>query len=143
MGSSVSTNGKPQSPPATVVSLGPQACADRWTPDRGAKSQPAPKLGLAATMASESTEATPPSVVGVAGFPVPHWDKYEFLELLGRGGMGVVYKARDRRLGRVVALKFIHGDDPAMLQRFMQEARAQARLMHPHICKMHTELTIN
>lgn len=108
-----------------MVSLGPQGCA------------PAPKLGLAATLASEPAEATSRPLVSVAGFPVPHWDKYEFLELLGRGGMGVVYKARDRRLGRVVALKFIHGDDPVLLQRFMQEARAQARLMHPHICKVY------
>ena len=125
MGTSVSTNGEPQVPPTTVVSLGPQGCA------------PAPKLGLAATLASEPAEATSRSPVSAAGFPVPHWDKYEFLELLGRGGMGVVYKARDRRLGRVVALKFIHGDDPVLLQRFMQEARAQARLMHPHICKVY------
>ncbi len=74
---------------------------------------------------------------GATNFPVPHWDKYEFLELLGRGGMGAVYKASDRRLGRIVALKFISSDDPAMVQRFMQEARAQARLVHPHICKVH------
>lgn len=125
MGTSVSTNGEPQVPPTTVVSLGPTGCA------------PAPKLGLAATLASEPAEATPRPLVSTAGFPVPHWDKYEFLEILGRGGMGVVYKARDRRLGRVVALKFIHGDDPVLLQRFMQEARAQARLMHPHICKVY------
>jgi hypothetical protein len=87
-------------------------------------------------MASEAAGATTQSPVSVAGFPVLHWDKYEFLELLGRGGMGAVYKARDRRLGRIVALKFIHGDDPGLVQRFMQEARAQARLTHPHICKM-------
>lgn len=75
-------------------------------------------------------------VVQVQPFPVPAWDRYEFIELLGRGGMGAVYKARDRRLGREVALKFIHGDNPAQIQRFMQEARAQARLDHPHICKV-------
>lgn len=74
---------------------------------------------------------------GALALPVAHWDRYELLELLGRGGMGSVYKARDRRLGRVVALKFISGDDPALAQRFMQEARAQARLEHPHICKVY------
>lgn len=68
--------------------------------------------------------------------PVPSWDKYEFLGLLGRGGMGAVYRARDRRLDRVVALKFIHDDNPAQAQRFMQEARAQARLDHSNICKV-------
>jgi serine/threonine-protein kinase len=77
------------------------------------------------------------AVVTSAAFPVPNWDRYEFISTLGRGGMGSVYKARDRRLGRIVALKFIHGDDPGLIQRFLQEARAQARLTSPHICKIH------
>ena len=98
-------------------------------------------IGLAHTMVSDVVGAEPAAAAymagGVAGFPVAHWDKYEFLELLGRGGMGAVYKARDRRLGRIVALKFIASDDPAMVQRFIQEARAQARLVHPHICKVY------
>lgn len=65
-----------------------------------------------------------------------NWDRYEFLRLLGQGGMGEVYKARDRRLRRIVALKFIRGSDERMTQRFMQEARAQARIDHPHVCKV-------
>ena len=101
-----------------------------------------PQLGLAQTMASGPIGAPMPATVSLAGFPVPHWERYEFLELLGRGGMGAVYKARDRRLKRLVALKFIHGDDPAMVQRFMQEARAQARLDHPHICKVYEVGTV-
>jgi serine/threonine-protein kinase len=70
-------------------------------------------------------------------FPVPHWDRYEFIAPLGSGGMGEVYKARDRRLGRVVALKFIRGADPDRVMRFLQEARAQARIDHPHVCKVY------
>ncbi|MFY0564387.1 protein kinase domain-containing protein [Archangium lansingense] len=70
-------------------------------------------------------------------FPVPHWERYEFLEPLGSGGMGEVYKARDRRLGRVVALKFIRGADPDKVMRFLQEARAQARIDHPNVCKVY------
>jgi tRNA A-37 threonylcarbamoyl transferase component Bud32 len=65
------------------------------------------------------------------------WNHYEILEPLGRGGMGIVYKARDRRLGRVVALKFIIGADPNRTMRFLQEARAQARIDHPHVCKVY------
>ena len=66
--------------------------------------------------------------------PVANWDRYEFLGLLGRGGMGAVYKARDRRILRIVALKFIAGAGERMRRRFVQEARTQARLDHPNIC---------
>ncbi|HNN96488.1 MAG TPA: serine/threonine-protein kinase, partial [Pseudomonadota bacterium] len=70
-------------------------------------------------------------------YPVVRWDRYEFQKKLGQGGMGAVYKARDRRLGRDVALKFIRGGDPNMVMRFLQEARAQARIDHPHVCKVY------
>lgn len=70
-------------------------------------------------------------------FPVGEWDRYEFESLLGQGGMGLVYKARDRRLNRTVALKFLRGDDEQMTQRFLQEARAQSRIDHPNVCKVY------
>ena len=75
---------------------------------------------------------TPAQVV----FPVANWDRYEFLSLLGQGGMGAVYKARDRRIHRIVALKFIRGGDERLTKRFLQEARSQARVEHPGICKV-------
>jgi pimeloyl-ACP methyl ester carboxylesterase len=65
---------------------------------------------------------------------------YEVLEKLGSGGMGVVYRARDLRLQRVVALKFLPsnvGGDRDLIQRFMQEAKAAATLDHPNVCTIH------
>jgi serine/threonine protein kinase len=64
----------------------------------------------------------------------------EILEPLGRGGMGVVYKARQIKLDRLVALKLIRpesAEDPAFFERFGREARAMARLNHPNIVTIH------
>ena len=69
--------------------------------------------------------------------PLTSWDRYELLEPLGKGGMGAVHKARDRRLGRTLAIKLIHGADPNLTLRFLREARAQARIDHPNVCRVY------
>jgi Tol biopolymer transport system component/predicted Ser/Thr protein kinase len=61
---------------------------------------------------------------------------YEVLSLIGSGGMGEVYKARDTRLGRTVAIKILHTPDADLRQRFDREARLVASLQHPHICSL-------
>src|SRR5207249_2837209 len=79
---------------------------------------------------------TPPSVAELA----PMFPQLEIMELLGRGGMGAVYKARQKELDRIVALKILPpgiGDDPAFAERFAREAKALAMLNYPGIVTIH------
>src|SRR4029453_5065589 len=64
----------------------------------------------------------------------------ELEALLGAGGMGAVYRAKQKRLGRTVALKVLHaelGGDPVFVERFLREAQALAKLAHPGIVAVH------
>jgi serine/threonine protein kinase len=101
----------------------------------GIESQSEVDPNLTPTRASPVAGASgfaPPSIEELAGkFP-----QLAFLELLGKGGMGAVYKARQRGLDRLVAVKILPpeiGHDAAFAERFTREARALARLSHPHI----------
>ena len=65
---------------------------------------------------------------------------YEVVSLIGAGGMGEVYRARDTRLDRVVAIKVLPSDlasAPELRERFVREARTVAALNHSHICVIH------
>jgi serine/threonine protein kinase len=85
-----------------------------------------------------TTSYSPGPLPGPPGLEVlaRHFPHLEILELLGQSGMGVVYKARQPKLDRLVALKILPpetGRDPAFAERFAREARALAKLTHPRI----------
>lgn len=91
----------------------------------------------------DGVEQEPNSATALADEPLPYrdWDRYKLLSFLGAGGMGAVYQAYDPRLHRNVAIKLLRGrqiDAYSTRQRrqFEREARAQARIEHPNICKM-------
>lgn len=82
-------------------------------------------------LAGDGTDETAPDALAPAG------DRYELGETLGEGGMGRVVLAFDRRLGRTVALKLLHHQDPAIVRLFLGEARAQARVHHDHVLEVY------
>jgi predicted Ser/Thr protein kinase len=94
-----------------------------------------------------ATRISPAHIQSVSGFVAPepeeiapYFPQLEVLDILGRGGMGIVYKARQRELDRQVALKVLFPDatnNVAFGGRFLREARALARLSHPHIVAVH------
>ncbi len=98
----------------------------------------ADKVGPSNTGSDVPTSATPP---GKFEPPNPaelakQFPQLDVLELLGQGGMGAVYKARQKQLDRLVALKILSpqvGQDPAFAERFAREARSLAKLNHPYI----------
>jgi serine/threonine-protein kinase len=87
---------------------------------------------VVADLAAELADATLPEVPSVLGD-----GRYSVLGRLGAGGAGQVVRAHDHQLGRDVAIKLLKTETPAALDRLLVEARAQARIDHPHVCKVY------
>lgn len=97
-------------------------------------------LGLANTVALDEVSARRRSVSEGTPPSGSSFSNYELLESIGEGGMGVVYKARQRGLNRIVALKMIRSGSLASeseVKRFRSEAQAAARLQHPNVVAIH------
>jgi tRNA A-37 threonylcarbamoyl transferase component Bud32 len=139
-------------PPAVVRPAGSRQCSDCGS-DLPASSPEGlcPRCLLGSRLANPSPTPPPVSPPGTTPYPGPftapapadlvaHFPQLEIVELIGQGGMGAVYKARQTKLDRLVALKVLPpewGTDPAFAERFAREARTLARLDHPHIVAVH------
>ena len=113
-----------------------QADTADLTPDLGGF-RPWPAAALPEAAADPPATPAPPSPFPPELRFLADWPRYRVERLLGSGGMGTVYKAFDPTLGRWVALKFLHRNDARQTERFLREARAQARVAHPNICQVH------
>lgn len=90
---------------------------------------------------SDSDNATLPSdtsILDAEHLPPPELlARYTDVRRIGEGSMGTVYRAKDPRLGRLVAIKVLKSDDPVDTRRFLREAQAQARVQHENVCRVY------
>ena len=127
----IATNVKqPASDPVATVAASPADSHATMRPDPNATIRPDPNVTMAHMVRPAAVPKAAPKMFG----------EYEILDTIARGGMGIVYKARQRKLNRVVALKMILAGqfaDQSDVDRFYVEAEASANLRHPNIVGIH------
>jgi tRNA A-37 threonylcarbamoyl transferase component Bud32 len=99
-----------------------------------------PESPILSPVVQQTTPFDGPSPAPIPSDLASKFAGLEILDLLGQGGMGAVYKARQSKLDRIVAVKVLPaewGKDPAFAERFAREAKALARLSHPHVVAVH------
>src|SRR5580704_7369101 len=137
------TNGLAQgtAPAGPIATPSPNVTVSGHTPARPRRSSEAPSVQRSSAWDAHADRNAP---TGVMPAPQPIEDiskpgpgariqQYELIKMIGEGGMGTVYLARDLRLGRRVAIKFLQSNQPELTQRFLVEARATARCQHDNI----------
>jgi WD40 repeat protein len=123
--------------------LGPRAAkrdASGESSGRHAEAEFLQRVAMQEPSAFQAVTAAAPLLAPLAQVPLPVIKGYEILEEIGRGGMGIVYKAWQRELNRLVAIKMVllgAAATPETLVRFRQEAELAARLQHPNIVQVH------
>jgi len=122
-------------PPPGQALVSPPAAQTMHAQPRSKRSSVSPSAGGTGKSAWDNFESGATAVH--AGSAAPHpgvrINQYEMIKMIGEGGMGTVYLARDLRLGRRVAIKFLQSNQPEMTQRFLVEARTTARCQHDNI----------
>lgn len=129
--------------PETAQGLCPKCLLDAGLESQGPSAGGNMPTGPFVTPSQAAAATMPPA----ARFPTPYLEtlarqfpQLDSFEHLGQGGMGVVYKARQRQLDRIVAVKLLPpsvGEEPAFAERFTREAQALARLNHPNIVQVY------
>jgi serine/threonine-protein kinase len=141
----------PPRDPARELSLGDESALGMLTADEFGAPSLDPEVGTQGSACDEAemrnTQVYPAApgdsrspLITPSPYPPADFGPYELIEEIGRGGMGVVYKAHQRQLDRMVAVKMILGShlaNPEQVARFYAEARAAARLQDPRVVAIH------